>query len=254
MPQMLRYPTWHAAAGVVLLGLPIALFRGAWEKYIVCPLRSWIDFDSATERFVQLMDELFEVAGSQTEPSLAFFPPEMRNTIMDAGMQRRLMRARYHGIDRIVEPYSLAYKRPRNGVAREYLYVWDRTGGRTSGPGIKTFLNQDIEALELLEERFEPRYEIELTKAGELPARSYFGKSFTAEGSSSRTPARPPTSRSKQLTRSTFGTQIVYVIGCPACGKRFERRTYTTQLNQHKNTQGWNCPARIGYIVEQRYR
>ena len=61
------------SARQILLGLPMSLFRAAWEKYIVCPARSWIDFDSAAERFTTLIDELFELVGGRIEPSLAFF-------------------------------------------------------------------------------------------------------------------------------------------------------------------------------------
>jgi predicted nucleotidyltransferase component of viral defense system len=242
------------SAKSILLGLPITLFRGAWEKYIVCPLRSRIDFDGATARFAQFMDELFALADGRTEPSLAFFPSAMRNTIMQAGFERRLMRARYHGIDRVVEPYSLAYKRLQNGVAREYLYVWDQTGGR-SGPGVKSFLNHDIETLELLEERFEPRFDVELAKAGEPPARGYFGREFSAESQRTRSPARPPVSRARAVTRPAFGApQSVYVIGCPTCGRQFERQSRTVQLKPHKNPHGWQCPTRLGFVVTQRYR
>src|SRR5690606_24484999 len=133
-------------------------------------------------------------------------------------------------------------------------YVWDRTGGLRSGPGIKTFLNQDVEILELLEEHFEPRFEIELGQAGELPTRSFFGNYPNAALRRSAA-ATPSPRRSVQPSRPRLGPpQLVYIIGCPSCGKRFERKTRTTQLNPHKNASGWNCLGRMGYVVEQRYQ
>ena len=64
----------------------------------------------------------------------------MANPILQAGSDLTLLHVTYNGIEREVEPYSLAFKRRKDGVAQEYLYGWDLTGGRTSGPGIKTFL------------------------------------------------------------------------------------------------------------------
>jgi hypothetical protein len=50
----------------------------------------------------------------------------------------------YDNVRRIVEPYSLVYKARTDGHRAEYLYVWDRTGGRSSGPGIKTFFHHYV--------------------------------------------------------------------------------------------------------------
>ena len=70
----------------------------------------------------------------------------------------RLLRVTYDGHSRLVEPYSLRYKRRKDGHAEEYLYVWDRTGGRSSGPGLKTFLNGKIQSVEATDDTFEPRF------------------------------------------------------------------------------------------------
>jgi hypothetical protein len=37
---------------------------------------------------------------------LAFFPSNLRAPIMEAGAAQRLLRMRYHGVERRVEPYS----------------------------------------------------------------------------------------------------------------------------------------------------
>ena len=72
---------------------------------------------------------------------LAFYPSRLRNPIIEAGAGRKLQAFTYDGT-RVVEPYSLVFKRRKDGVAQEYFYAWDRTGGVRSGPGIKTFLHQ----------------------------------------------------------------------------------------------------------------
>ena len=240
------------SAKQILLGLPMVSFRTTWEKYIVCPVRSWIDFDLAVERYTSLIAELFELVGGRVEPSLAFFPPELRNPIMEAGAHKRLIRLRYHGFERTVEPYSLAYKRRKDGVAQEYFYGWDRVGGRTKKPGIRAFLNPDIEDLEVLEGTFKPRFEIELAKAGETPKKGYFQKSFGSSRPRGVSPRRG-TGRSRR-TVSAFGRGgMTYVIQCPFCAKRFNRKTNSTKLNKHKTPGGWDCSARTGFLVDQRW-
>jgi hypothetical protein len=87
---------------------------------------------------------------------------------MEAGVGRKLLALTYEdGGERLVEPYALRYMRRNDGEAFEYLYVWDRTGGR-KGPGIKRFFHHKIEKLAVPDQTFEPQIPIELTKAGEL--------------------------------------------------------------------------------------
>ena len=72
-----------------------------------------------------------------------------------------------------MEPYALSFKWRQDGAGQEYLYVWDQTGGR-SGPGRKSLLNWKITSLADTEVKFEPRFEIELAKAGEYGERTTF--------------------------------------------------------------------------------
>ena len=132
----------------LLLGLPVQIFKAAWERYIVCPRQSIIQFDTAFEHFATSIRELF---GEYVSPHMErlFFPAEMRNLILEAGSGMRLMSVTYDQITRTVEPYSLAYKRRQDGHAEEYFYVWDRTGGNRSGVGIKTFINTKIQDIRL---------------------------------------------------------------------------------------------------------
>ena len=122
-------------------------------------------------------------------------------------------------------PYSLVFKRRRDGFGQEYLYVWDRTGG-DSGPGIKTFLHDRIQGLEILAERYEPRYPVELSKAGEFGSKSYFGQPFGAAGGQRRRRARV----------RHFGSRLVYVVECSYCHRRFTRTRLRTRLRHERQS------------------
>ena len=87
----------------------------------------------------------------------------------------------------------------------------------------------------ILEESFEPRFPIELTKSS-----GYFGKPYFSGSGNTLASRRAP-------TRTTFG--IEYTVECPYCNKRFKRRTYDTKLNEHKDRYGNRCYGRVGYIV-----
>lgn len=156
----------------------------------------------------------------------------------------RLMSITYDGITRAVEPYSLAYKRRQDGHAEEYFYVWDRTGGNRSGPGIKAFINTKVQDIRLLDEKFEPRYVVELAKAGEPLGTGYFGTS-TFSG------VRRSVPRVSRAKTPYYG--LLYTVQCQYCGKQFKRREYTTRLNEHKDQYGNACYGRTGYIIDQEY-
>ena len=224
------------AAKALLLQLPLEFAKASWRKYVVCPLQSYLDFETAEVRLRELVEVLFGEYGSY-RGDYAFYLPALRTKIMDAGREKALMRMRYDGATRVIEPYALNYKVRKDGVGQEYLFAYDRTGG-TSGPGMKTFLHGKVSELEILEEKFEPQFEIELSKAGEYPKQLTFAD-----------PNRPrkaiQSSRRKRTTASTFQ----YTVACPFCGKKFKRKRMTTRLNPHKNTWGSKCAGRTGYIV-----
>lgn len=146
--------------------LPFQIFKHRWEKYLVCPKHSLINFDIAVQRFKEHIIELFgNLPIGRGE--LAFFPAELRNPILEAGYNMTLLELVYDGVRRIVEPYALVYKKRRDGFAREYLYVYDTTGGKKSGIGIKAFVHTKIKELNVTRKKFKPRFEVELSKAGE---------------------------------------------------------------------------------------
>jgi predicted nucleotidyltransferase component of viral defense system len=250
----LRKTIYERSPGVarqLLLDLPLLALKVAWERYIVAPVQGTLDFDDAIQRFQVIIGELFAGYGGFRRAALAYFPSNLRSPIMEAGSDRRLMRLTYDGISRIVEPYSLSYKQRKDGRREEYFYVWDRTGGRNSGPGLKALLNQKIQNVQILDEKFEPRYAIELGKAGELSARGYFGSPFGGGRStvgSARTSQRPSTGRLAALRRGWR-----YIVRCPYCSRIFKRMRRSTGLRTHRDGYGNSCPGRRGAMVGQEF-
>lgn len=228
----------------LLLGLPLDLFRSYWENHIVCPIKGRIGFDDAIDKFKTGLEILFADFLYGEHNALAYFPSNLRNPILKAGTEKTLLKVTYDGIDRLVEPYSIIYKRRQDGVAQEYFYGYDQTGGRSSPAGIKAFLNAKLTAIENTTQIFDPRYEIELSKAGETTNNSYFGKPF-AKKSSNILSSKPK--RYKAPRSSYYG--LTYTIQCSYCGKRFKRNRYSTRLNDHKDKYGNKCFGRFGYIV-----
>ncbi|MFE0757183.1 nucleotidyl transferase AbiEii/AbiGii toxin family protein [Inquilinus sp. NPDC058860] len=231
------------AAKEILLGLPMPFFRAAWQKY-VAPIVGRFDFDRAEVGFRSSIEAIFQDIVSSRWQAAPFFPSSYRNVIMEAGAERRLLSLTYDdGRPRLVEPYALAYKRKKDGEAAEYFYVWDRTGGRSSDPGVKTFFHHKIRRLELEDEVFEPRFPIELTKAGEKASKDYFGKDFGSGRAGAV--ARPRPISRKWVSRSS----MTHKVECPYCLKRFVRKTRSTVLRPHKDPNGYPCSGRRGYYV-----
>ncbi|WP_164897446.1 nucleotidyl transferase AbiEii/AbiGii toxin family protein [Mesorhizobium sp. M6A.T.Cr.TU.017.01.1.1] len=235
-------PSPGAAKGI-LLGLPMAFFRAAWSKYI-SPLKGRIDFDQAAEGFKVAIEDIFGSVADEHWGHEPFYPAELRNLILEAGAGKRIMRVVYDGRGRDIEPYALSYKRPQNKPASEYFYVWDLTGGAASGPGMKTFFHHKIQTLELTDRTFEPRFPIELSKAGEASHKDYFGNPFSAKPPRAMRPRKPTAMRIRG-----FGLAPSYTVECPYCQKRFKRSAPTIALNQHKDDNGYPCGGRTGYLV-----
>lgn len=221
----------------LLLDLPFEFLRGFWDEFIVCPKPSRIAFDTAVTTFRDGLQSLFENFSYGDGRAMSFFPSRLRNPILQAGHDMTLLNITYDGLTRTVEPYSLVYKRRSDGYAQEYLYVYDRTGGH-SGPGIKCMVNTKIANIENTEEKFEPRYEVEITKAGESGRKSYFARSFGTGPQRSRV----------RVSRRALSTAL-YTVQCSYCGKKFKRKRRSTRLNPHKDQYGNRCFGRVGHYV-----
>lgn len=239
----LRKTIYERSPGVarqLLLDLPLLALRSAWERYIVAPIQGILEFEDSVARFPAIINDLFAGYDFGGRADLVFFPAKQRNPIMDAGAELRLMSVDYDNVRRIVEPYSLVYKARRDGHREEYLYVWDRTGGRRSGPGIKTFFHQKIRDLKVLDERFQPRFPVDIGKAGEFGARNYFNRPF---GSATRS------TRGGRFSTLRHGWR--YTVECLYCSRRFKRMRHTTALKPHQDGHSNRCPGRRGQIVDQ---
>src|SRR3989339_359146 len=181
------------------------------------------------------------------ETSFDYFRPEFRVPIMNAGRSQTLLKIRYKGEERIVEPYSLKYLQKRDGTEKEYFYAYKLRGG-SSAPGIKAFIAERMQSVENTEEKFEPRHMIELCKAGEKPENPYL---FDPNK-----PTKEPRSYSRGVFSSrsrisSYGPRYVYQ--CSYCGKKFYRKNRDTSLGKHKDKNGYPCNGRYGYYVDTKY-
>lgn len=237
------YESNPQVAKSLLIDLPFDVIRTLWVDYLVCPNLSTIDFEDATKWFLSIIDELFALLQPQYAfvsggggARLSYFGSNNRNTIFEAGRLQRILRMVYDGLERKVEPYALAFKRRKDGVGREYFYAWDRSGGHSGHTGIKSFISEKVQSVEMTEEQFEPRFPIELTKGPGF----FSGRSFSSRASI-------PLPRKTPATSSTIGQS--YTIECPVCGKRFKRSSYDIKLNDHKDRFGNRCYGRFGRRV-----
>lgn len=237
------------AAYELLARRPWDAIQSAWSKYLVLPKPTMLVFEEAERLFRDGLQSIFALLGvnPQAAPAYAagvaidYFPVDRRSVLMEAGRLQHLIELTYRGYTRVMEPYALTYKRRKDGVAREYLYAYDRTGGASGEVGIKTMTNDGISSVKMLDETFDPRYPIELAKAGE-----YFGRATFAS-----THPKVVTRRERPRAifgRSTRSVEKPYTLQCPHCNKRFKRASMSdSKLNAHKNDWGGDCRATRGY-------
>lgn len=228
----------------LFIDLPLEALERFWSKYIQCPKISRFDFAKAKENFFAFINSLIPDEPTRTNSSI-FFPSSLRNPIMEAADSLTMVKLTYSNIERLVEPYELAFKFRKDNTAREYFYGYDVVGGH-SGPGIKAFLPDRIQKIENTDLKFDPRFPVELSKAGGAETVSRFeSKSSTRSyGVLPKKPRRIRRPRSSVLNRG-----IEYQVQCPYCNKRFKRKKRDTKLNPHKDRFGNPCHARRGWIV-----
>lgn len=215
----------------LLIDLPFESLKHLWTKHIAAPKLGIIGFDSAFNRFIENINELFGNY-NQTYADELFYPSKYRNIILEAGRNMTLLEITYNGHKRQVEPYSLAFKVRTDGIGQEYFYVYDLVGGN-SGPGIKSLLHYNIQSIENTDIKFQPKYEVEISKAGEYLQNTYFGKSFSS--------------------RRTAIDKPIHIYECSVCNKRFRKTNLGNKLNKHKDTYGNDCYGRLGVFIESIY-
>lgn len=232
------------AAKQLLLDLPLDVFRGYWGKVIV-PAASRLSFDGAVAQLRSGIEELFAPLPAGQSMAYAFYPSHLRNPILQAASDRKLLKLHYHGRTRLVEPYALIFKRRvrSDNAGHEYFYAYDTTGGH-SGPGIKSFFAHDVRGIEVTDIDFEPRYEIHLAKAGDSAMSGHFRG----------TPGpRRSIGRSTKGRASSYYDGPRYIVECSYCGKQFKRKKRSTTINKHKDPYGNQCFGRRGYLVDHVY-
>jgi len=228
----------------ILHKTPFDYFREYWSKTLVCAKQVVIEVEEAIAFFIADLDGLFSIYSDNGYAQFTYFGANLRTPIMHAGRTQTLLKIRYNGADRIVEPYSLKYLQRKDGQQREYFYVFNRSGGN-SEPGIRCFVPENIQSIEITEEKFEPRALIELSKAGEMPENRYM---FDPNR-----PARAPRARSTGRASRGISTGIKYIYKCSSCGKTSKKTTMDGNLRVHKTPGGYPCGGRNGYYVRTTY-
>ena len=229
----------------LFIDLPWESFRKFWQDYIACPLATFFDFERAKETFLDLL-ELLIPGPENRESSRVFFASVFRNPILQAANSMTMLRLTYDGVERLVEPYELAFKMRKDGIAREYFYAYDTVGGRSSGPGLKTFVPDKVELIANTDLKFEPRFPVEISKAGGAETVSKFEGKSRFSSFAVHTPTKPSSNRGRTRPPS-YGPE--YRVKCPYCGKTFKKTRMETKLNSHKDKYGNQCYGRIGYLV-----
>jgi len=225
----------------ILREMSFDYFRECWDDVIICAKQFLFGFEDAIHSLLADLDILFKNSPDNGYAQFAYFGPSIRIPIMKAGRTQTLLKVCYKGADRIIEPYSLKYLQRRDGAEREYLYVYNCSGGNNK-PGIRCFVAEGIESIENTEEKFEPRYLIELCKAGERPENPYLFD-----------PNKPTPSPRSNWISSRPSFEPKYVYQCGYCGKKFTKKTHDGNLGQHKNKSGYPCGGRHGYYVDTKY-
>jgi predicted nucleotidyltransferase component of viral defense system len=75
-----------------------------------------------------------------------------------AARNRLCIKIQYHGVERLVEPYSLRLP----GTGNLLLYVYELARGTYTGGGIKAYKVSEIANTEITRQPFSPRYAVEL--------------------------------------------------------------------------------------------
>lgn len=138
--------------------------------------------------------------------------------------------------ERRIEPYSL--RRSRAGDV--LLHAFD-----DYRQAMRSYRIERISGARATGEPFTPRYEVELTPTGALPIRD--------NPTTERRPRSYGVAAPRRRAPSQLATGPTYIYECTLCGKRFRRKTQSSQLNQHKDKSGYPCAGRNGYLVDVKY-
>ncbi|MGH7202827.1 MAG: nucleotidyl transferase AbiEii/AbiGii toxin family protein [Candidatus Levyibacteriota bacterium] len=113
----------------ILKNISLTYFREYWQNTIICTKQAMVGVEDAINIFLLDLDLLFSIYQDNGYRDFVFFDSTFRVPIMEAGRKQTLLKIRYKGSDRLVEPYALKYQQRRDGLEREYLYVYNISGG-----------------------------------------------------------------------------------------------------------------------------
>jgi len=226
----------------ILCETPFDYFKQYWNTTIVCAKKMTMSVEEAIKLFIDDLENLFSIYPDNGYRDFTYFTPEFRVPIMKAGRTQTLLKIRYKGEDRIVEPYSLKYLQKKDGEEKEYFYVFNKIGGKHK-PGIRSLLAEGLESIENTDEEFEPQFVIELSKSGELPENPYLFD-----------PNRPTPAPKKRARSTGFSIpRIKYVYQCSYRDKKSIKTSFNPTLRAHKDKSGYPCHGRYGYYVDTKY-
>jgi len=141
------------------------LIERDWNQSIIGPVSAVIIAANAIALFKDFVMALFDPTLLQTL-GVNLTPISMyaynvrsgfRESIIQAGRERQLIRMRYHNRDRDIEPYSFRYKIMDEGYGIEYFYGFDRSRGQT----IKSFFLHQIQGVSVLPQKYVPRWYVD---------------------------------------------------------------------------------------------
>ncbi|GMV83735.1 MAG: hypothetical protein AMXMBFR7_49190 [Planctomycetota bacterium] len=193
--------------------------------------------------FLDALVELFQwLDGSAPQPELpsmdvkseetvepAWRPPATVRTwgseapierIRYAAVNRLCVELGYKGTKRLIEPYSLR----RTGEGK-YILCAVRVDNRED----RAYRVDRIESVRLTQRSFKPKYRIEFTSSGSVPAPRF----------------KPKNRAGRNAQPDVYGrSSAFHVVTCPQCGRVFYRESSDTLLNNHKRKGGgaW-CPG-----------
>ncbi len=167
-----------------LLDVQLETYRPFWSTLNV-PISILFQFDVVVANFNEMINTLFSlipvlqpvrpafatVYGSSRSYSSgygdfysvpSYFSSDVRNTIINAGREQKMVELTYDGYDRLVEPYSMEYYvRKKDGVGQEYFWGYDTSGGKSGQQTIKRFICDKIESCRSTNYGFVPRFAVE---------------------------------------------------------------------------------------------
>lgn len=154
-----------AAKEEMLFEHKFSTMEDSWVATIICPKSSMIIASNAITLFKQFIDALFDpellksIGVSISQQLYPIYRPinGFREAIIQAGKARQLIRLRYHGLERNVEPYSFRYRWVKKGYSGEYFYGFDRTKDQT----IKSFILHQVDGVSILPNQYDPRWVVE---------------------------------------------------------------------------------------------